>query len=307
MGSLTGIKSKLPRLAPYLALGSGILALSLSSLFVRWAAGAPGSVTSFYRMLVASLIFLPFFLRQPKADRKITVRWWYLPLLGGLFTSLDHAAWSTAINDTRVATATLLNNLAPLWVALIAVIFWHEKLTPRFWLGLVFTFSGAAVVLGNDFLASPHLNQGNLLALGSSIFYAAYFLITQKGRQHFKTLPYIFLICATSTVILLGINLIFGLPMTGFPLPTYLAFLGAGLISQVVGYFSVGYALGHLPASVVSPTMILQPVITALMAIPLAGEALVPAQWIGGLVVLIGIFFINKAREEAAKKAFQDS
>ena len=46
-----------------------------------------------------------------------------------------------------------------------------------------------------------------------------------------------------------------------------LAFLGAGLFSQVVGYFAVGYALGHLPASIVAPSMIAQPVITSPLAI----------------------------------------
>ena len=63
----------------------------------------------------------------------------------------------------------------------------------------------------------------------------------------------------------------------------------------MIGYFSVGYALGHLPASIVSPTMITQPVITALIAIPLAGEFLLTGQWIGGLVTLFGIFLINRS------------
>lgn len=281
---------------PYLALTSGILALSLSSLFVRWAE-APGAVTSFYRMAVAALVFVPIFLRQPAAARRIDRRWLFLPLLGGLFTAMDHATWATAINFTRVANATLMNNLAPLWVALVAFIFWREKLNSAFWIGLVMAIGGATVVLGNDFIARPQLNQGNLLAVGSSLFYAAYFLTTQRGRQHFSTLTYVFLITSISSLILLGVNLGLGNPLWGFSTPTYLTFLGAGLISQVIGYFSVGYALGHLPASVVSPTMIAQPVLTALMAIPLASESLVPAQWIGGLVVLAGIYLVNRSRD----------
>jgi drug/metabolite transporter (DMT)-like permease len=284
---------------PYVALVSGILALSLSSLFVRWAE-APGAVTSFYRMAVATVVFLPLFLRQPVARRKFDRRWLLLPLIGGIFTAFDHATWATAINFTRVANATLMNNLAPLWVALVAFIFWREKLNAGFWLGLLMAIGGAAVVLGSDFIARPQLNQGNLLAVGSSFFYAAYFLTTQRGREHFSTLSYIFLITATCSLVLFFINIGMGNPFTGFSSTTYLSFLGAGLISQVIGYFSVGYALGHLPASIVSPTMIAQPVLTALMAIPLAGEPLVPAQWIGGLVVLSGIYLVNSNREKRA-------
>lgn len=286
-----------PKILPYLALVSGILALSLSSLFVRWA-DAPGAVTSFYRMAVASLVFLTIFLRQPSADRRLDRRWIFLPLLGGLFTALDHATWATAINFTRVANATLMNNLAPLWVALVAFLIWRERLSARFWLGLVMTIGGAAWVLGSDFLARPQLNQGNLLAVLSSLFYAAYFLTTQRGRARFSTLTYVFLITAVSSLILLAVNLLLGNRLWGYSTPTLLAFLGAGLISQVIGYFSVGYALGHLPASLVSPTMIAQPVLTALMAIPLAGETLLPAQWMGGLIVLSGIYLVNISRQQ---------
>lgn len=294
-----------PKILPYLALVSGILALSLSSLFVRWA-DAPGAVTSFYRMAVASLVFLVIFLRQPVSARRVERRWLFLPLLGGLFTALDHATWATAINFTRVANATLMNNLAPLWVALVAFLIWRERLSARFWLGLVMAIGGAALVLGSDFLARPQLNQGNLLAVLSSLFYAAYFLTTQRGRARFSTLTYVFLITAVASLILLAANLLLGNPLWGYSTPTLLAFLGAGLISQVIGYFSVGYALGHLPASLVSPTMIAQPVLTALMAIPLAGEALLPPQWIGGIIVLSGIYLVNISRQKPTSAPLQN-
>jgi hypothetical protein len=42
----------------YAGMGLGILALGFSALFVRWAA-APGAVTGFYRMAIASLILVP--------------------------------------------------------------------------------------------------------------------------------------------------------------------------------------------------------------------------------------------------------
>lgn len=294
-------------IAPYLALAAGILALSLSSLFVRWAVGAPGAVAAFYRMAIGAAAFLPFYLRQPAEQRKINRRWLFLPVLGGIFTAGDHGIWATAINYTRIANATLLNNLAPLWVALVALILWRERLRGLFWPGLAMTIGGAVVVLGGDFVAHPQLNAGNLLGVLSSFFYAAYFLTTQRGREHFSTLTYVFMITTICAAVLLGVNLAAGNPLSGFPPETYLNFLGAGLISQLIGYFSIGYALGHLPASVVSPTMIAQPVLTALLAIPLAGEPLVPALWIGGLVTLGGIYLINRSRQGVSQKITDQS
>lgn len=278
----------------YAALISGILALSLSALFVRWA-NAPGLVTASYRMLIASVFFFPFFLRQSKKAKQALFRWWYLPLLGGIFTALDHGTWSTAINLTQVGNATLFNNLAPLWVALVAVLLWKEKLGKWFWLGLALTLSGATVVLGTNLFLRPQFSSGDGLAVLSSLFYALYFLNTQRSRQFLSTLSYIWSVSLVCGLLLLFTSILLGLPVSGFSNGTYLAFLGAGLISQVIGYFSIGFALGHLPASIVSPTMITQPVITAIMAIPLAGEALLSGQWIGGLVTLFGIFLINRS------------
>ena len=281
--------------SPYLALCSGILALSLSSLFIRWA-NAPGTVTSFYRMLIAGFVLTPFFFRHLNSGVKLSRKLILLPLLAGLFTALDHAVWSTAIGMTKVANATLLNNIAPLWVALFAVFILRERLARMFWVGLIFTLIGAGVVLGNDLLMNPHLSSGDIVALVSSFFYAGYFLVTQKARQNMDTLTYIYLVIVTCSAILLSINLFLGKPLTGYPPQTYLAFLGAALISQIIGYFSVTYALGHLPAAVVSPTMIAQPVLTALLAIPLIGEVLMTGQVLGGVMVLAGIYLVNRSQ-----------
>lgn len=278
----------------YLALVGGIIALSFSALFVRWAQ-APGLVTSCYRMLIASVFLFPFFLRQSKPAKKSLLKWWYLPLIGGLFTALDHGFWSTSINLTQVGNATLFNNLAPLWVALIAVFIWKEKLGKLFWPGLIFTLAGATVVLGTNLLSRPQFSSGDTLAIISSVFYASYFLNTQRSRQYLSTISYIWSVTLVCGILLLFTCLILGYSFTGYSRETYYSFLGAALISQVIGYFSVGYALGHLPASIVSPTMITQPVITALIAIPLAGEFLLTGQWIGGLVTLFGIFLINRS------------
>lgn len=287
----------LPSLAialPYLALLAGIAALSFSSLFVRWAQ-APGPVTSFYRMVIAAAVMVPLMTsRQKNHAEPLNWRFWWLPARGGIMTAMDHATWSIAIERTRVANATLLNNIAPLWVALTAWIFFKERMSSRFWVGLVFTLTGAGVVFSNDLINNAHLGMGDLIAVLSSVFYAAYFLVTQRGRQHFHTLQYTALNVTSAALGLLVFNLLVGNPLTGYSLQTYLTFLAAAFISQIVGYFSVGYALGHLPASVVSPTMIAQPVLTALLAIPLMGEPLQPAQWIGGLVVLSGIYLINR-------------
>ena len=202
--------------------------------------------------------------------------------LGGAALCFDLALWNTSVLYTSAANATLLANTAPLWVAIAAAVFFKERLSLRFWTGLLLVLSGAAAVLGADFLRDFHLGLGDLMAITAGVFYAGYYLATQAGRRHLPSLPYVAAAGVTATILLLGIVLLMGLPLTGYPLQTFAAFAALGLVTQVLGYVSVGYALGHLPASLVAPTMVGQPVMTALLAIPLLGESLSPVQWIGG-------------------------
>jgi drug/metabolite transporter (DMT)-like permease len=193
-----------------------------------------------------------------------------------------------------VANATLFNYIAPLWVALFAALVWRERLHARFWLGLALVLAGMAVVIGAGLDQSFRFNPGDIFAVLSSFFYAAYFLVAQRGRKRLPTLVFIWLVALGAALGLLGGCLALGLPLSGYPPTTYLAFLLAGLFSQIGGYFMVAFALGHLSAAVVAPTMIAQPVLSALLAIPIAGELLSSGQVLGGLAVLAGITVVNR-------------
>jgi len=268
-------------------------------MFGKWA-NAPGPVIGFYRIGLATIILLPVFIyRKQKHAVKFPMVILLLPILGGIFTALDHGTWNSSLRYTSAANATLLGNTAPLWVALFAWLIFRQKLRGLFWVGLAFALTGAVIVLGSDFIRHPSIGMGDMLAIAAGVFYAGYFLVTERGRQKLDTLSYVWLVDLIAAVTLLVISMGMKLPLTGYPTQTYLAFLGAALVSQVGGYLSIGFALGHLPASIVAPTLIGQPVVTALLAIPLLGEALRTEQWIGGLVVLVGIYLVHRSRESS--------
>jgi drug/metabolite transporter (DMT)-like permease len=274
----------------------GIICLSFSAMFGKWA-NAPGPVIGFYRIGIATLILLPVFLyRNRKNGVKFPVVILLFPILGGIFTALDHGTWNSSLRYTSAANATLLGNTAPLWVALFAWLVFRQKLRGLFWVGLAFALAGAAIVLGSDFIRHPSIGMGDMLALAAGVFYAGYFVVTERGRQKLDTLSYVWLVDLVATFTLLLICLGLRMPLTGYPPQSYLAFLGAAIVSQVGGYLAIGYALGHLSAAIVAPTLIGQPVVTALLAIPLLGEALRTEQWIGGLVVLVGIYLVHRSR-----------
>jgi drug/metabolite transporter (DMT)-like permease len=290
------------KILPYIAVGVTIVSLGFAAFFVRWA-NAPAPVFGFYRLGIATLILTPFYLRHtfrtPRPPQAAPLRWGIviLPILAGLGSALDHFVWNTSLQYTSAANATLLGNTSPLWVALTAWLIFKERTRGIFWLGLALTMGGAVAVLSNDFLQHPILGWGDLLALATGVFYASFFLFSQRSRQHFDTLSHVWICSLSSTLVLLFLSLVTGSALTGYSRTTYLVFLAAALLPQLAGYLAMGYALGHLPASIVSPTMLGQPVLTALLAIPLLGETLQPVQWIGGLVVLAGIYLVHRSRD----------
>ncbi|MBK9208185.1 MAG: DMT family transporter [Anaerolineales bacterium] len=282
------------RFFPYIALAIGITALSLSAMFVRWS-DAPGPMTGFYRVLISTFFLTPFFLRQQKILEPIDKKYLAIPLIAGIFTAFDFAFWNSSLKYTTAANATLLGNTSPLWVALFALFFFREKLRGIFWVGLTLALAGAALVMGSDFLTHPTLGVGDLMASTAAIFYASYQLTTQRGRRHIDPFRYMWLVGVSATLGMFIINIVLGYSFTGYSTQTWIIFFVTAIISQMIGYLAITYALGHLPASIVSPTLIGQPILTTILAIPLLGEIPNAIQWIGGAIALAGIYIVNQS------------
>lgn len=289
------------KILSYAALALGITALSLSAMFVRWA-DAPGAMTGFYRLLISTILMFPLFVRQQTRREKIDRKFLLFPIIGGVFTALDFTLWNTSVQYTTAANATLLGNTSPLWVALIALFLFREKLRGSFWIGLALALTGAMLVVGSNFLQNPTLGFGDLLASTAAIFYALYQLTTQRGRKHIDPFRYTWLVGVSATAGMFIINMVLGNSFTGFTTQTWLVFLATAVISQMIGYLSISYALGHLPASVVAPTLIGQPILTTILAIPLLGEIPAPVQWLGGAVALAGIYIVNQSHVNLTKE-----
>lgn len=286
---------------PYIALAVGISALSLSAMFVRWAE-APGPITGFYRLLISTFLLTPLFLRQQKRLEPIDKKYLFFPLLAGIFTAFDFAFWNSSLKYTTAANATLLGNTSPLWVALFALFIFREKLRGVFWLGLILALTGAALVMGSDFLRHPTLGLGDLMASTAAIFYASYQLTTQRGRKYIDPFRYTWLVGVSATIGMFIMNLVLGNSFTGYPAQTWIIFFVTAIVSQMIGYLAISYALGHLPASVVSPTLIGQPILTAILAIPMLGEIPNSTQWIGGVIALVGIYIVNQSHNQVKEE-----
>ena len=278
----------------WLALGFAAVALGLSAIFVKFAA-VPGAVNGFYRMAIAAALLAAPALREASRLSEMSRRHLGLAVLAGLLFACDLTAWNTGVLVGSATNATLLANTSPIWVALGATLLFRERLSPAFWLGLAVAMTGVLVVVGNDAAFHPHLATGDLLGLVAGFFYGTFFLPSQRARERLPALFAWWVAAVTSAAGLLVAAFALGQPLLGHPPRSWLWLVAVALVTQVGGYLSISYALGHLPASLVSPVLLVQPVLTALFAVPLLGERLTALQVLGGLIVLAGITVVRRS------------
>jgi drug/metabolite transporter (DMT)-like permease len=274
-------------LPAYLALVAGIVCIAWSAIFVRWT-DIPGPASAFYRMLVPALALLPtHFLereRPPVSSRTIGII-----AFGGLFFALDLALYNTSILKTSAANATLLGNNTPIVVGLLSWLVFRKRPPAGFWLGLLLALSGTFVIVWADLGKHTGFGVGDVMSLGAAACFAVYLMVTERVRTSTGTLTFLRLAMAASTLALLAINLALGVSLQVPHGRTLWAVLGLGLISQLGGYLALTYALGHLPATITSISLLTQGPLTALMAAVLLSEPLSLPQIVGGLLVLSGV------------------
>jgi drug/metabolite transporter (DMT)-like permease len=282
-------------LRAYAALALAVAGISWSAIFVRWA-GVPGTASAFYRVVIAGAVLIPWRFTRG-STRRVSSRAAWLAVAGGVFFALDLALWNTAVLRTRAAVASILGNNTPFFVGMIAWLIFRRRPRASFWIGLALALAGCAAIMAADLhraTGSPAGLAGDMMALAASLFFAAYLLTTERIRASMDTLTFNALAIGGSIVTLYILCLALRLPLAGYPPRAWLALAGLGLVSQLMAYYALVYALGHLPATITSVSLLAQIPCTAALAWLLLSEPLTGLQLAGGAVVLVGIGVVNR-------------
>lgn len=285
-----------------LSLFGGVVILGFAAIFVTWSA-APGPVTALYRMAIGVVAIAPLFLARLRSQqRPLPRRGVIMALVGGGLFGTDMAIWMTAIGFSGPTMPTLMANTAPLWVGIGSILLFKERQSAGFWVGLVVAMAGVALVFGHNLSGASGLGRGMAMGLVAALFYASFVLATQEGRKYLDTVTYLWISTVGAAAALLIINLALRSPLTGFDGKTYLSFLALGVIVQFLGWFLINYSQGYLRADLVAPVLLGQPVLTALLAIPLLGEMLTNWHVAGGLTVLAGVYIVIWSRHRRLRR-----
>jgi drug/metabolite transporter (DMT)-like permease len=229
-----------------------------------------------------------------------------LACVAGACFAGDNAIFNIAVQRTSVAIVTLLANTSPLFVALAVWIALRQRLSRDYWIGLFLAAVGSAIVLGGaaaggrGAIAVRADLSGDLLAILAAVFFAGYLITTQRARADADTLILTTIAVASGAILLFIACLTVGAPLVGFRQTSWAALIALGLVSQVGGYLGVNYALGTLDATVTSVAILGQAPVTALLAAALLHESLSPAQIMGGLLVLAGVYVVLRTDRSPA-------
>jgi drug/metabolite transporter (DMT)-like permease len=292
----TTVPAKL--LAPSIAFGAlmlGATCIALSPIFVRLSEAGP-TPTAFWRVALAvPVLWLALLLGRRDAGDASVAKLWPLLLAAGFAFAGDLAFWHTSIKLTSVANSTLLANLASIFVTLAAWLLWKQRPRGLFLAGLATALAGVGMLVETSASVSPTALGGDALGVVTAMFYAWYLLTVKQLRDRGAATLQLMAVTTTITaVLLLPVALASGEQMLPLTALGWLTLVGLALVSHAAGQGLITYALAHLPAAFSSVSLLFQPVMAAVFAWALLGEALAPAQIAGGVVVLIGIYLSRR-------------
>lgn len=303
MGTSTGIFASFDdHVTPMAALVVAVLAVSTSAILVRWST-APSSVVAFYRVLFTIVLLAPLVVtRQAGSLTDLSRRDHLVAGATGIALAVHFASWFESLTWTSVAASVTLVQAQPLFVAIGAWALLDERITFKTAIGIVVAVTGMAVMSLGDFLGGtavgPRPLYGNALALVGALMMAMYVLAGRSLRQRLPLLPYVTVVYVAAAVTLLVYVLGQGHALTGYPPREWLLFLAMAVGPGVFGHTVLNWALAHVKSSVVSVSLLGEPLGSAILALILLAE--IPTAWtvIGGVVVLAGITITAQVRDQ---------
>ncbi|NWF68173.1 MAG: DMT family transporter [Chloroflexi bacterium] len=283
-------------LSVFIALGCGILAISLASIFIRLAqdSGVPSLLIAGARLAIATLLLTPFVLRRHgERLRQLTRAEMGLAALSGVFLALHFATWISSLEYTSVLISVVLVTTSPIWAALLERLFLGARLQRAVLIGLAIVIVGGVVVAlpagGENVTVGSNPLLGGVLSLLGAVTVAAYLIIGRKVRAEMPLLPYIWLVYGCAALTLIVILLLLRVPLVGYVPESYLWMLALALLPQLVGHTSFNYALRYLPATLVGVISQMEPIGSAIMAFIIFQEFPGILAIGGGALILAGV------------------
>ena len=294
-----------------------LFGLNASTTKVIIEAGINAEQVVFIRSLFSLVLALSWALISNR--KELFVKPKMLPrlfVLGVIGVGMLQWTYSMSLVRLPVGIALLIEYTAVLWVPIVALVLFKEKVSKVIWVGAALVIGGLAVVAQIwDTQLDPY---GILLAFGAAISLTIYFI---TGERIQRVLP-------TNVVLAYGMFFatLFFLPLSNFgnfdfsiisasldltgnlagiEVPMWGALIWLGVLGSFVPMAFSYLALRHLSATVVGIIATSETVLAFGFALAWLGEIITLTQALGGIVVVIGILIAQTARKQSSQKVVE--
>ncbi|MEK3904894.1 MULTISPECIES: DMT family transporter [unclassified Paenibacillus] len=279
----------------------GIVAISFSSIFIKWSS-APVSVQGMYRLLFTSLLMLPFARPYSGALFKLRRKDWLLLGVSGVMLALHFLLWMGSLNYTSVASSTMIMALEPLFIMLGAYILYKERNSVFAILGMAIAIFGVTFIGWGDIGLSAENLKGDMLSVGGTVAVAAHMLLGQKLVARMPSYLYSLIVFIAAAIVFAVYNLVTGTPFFDYPAREWGIFVLLAVVPTVFGHILFNWLLQYTSATTVSMNILGEPVGASILAFLLLGEQLSGLQWAGGVLVMAGLgVYLYAGRRKALK------
>lgn len=280
----------------YLAMGAGIVLAAFAAILIRLAldAGLPALLIAAGRLTLAALLLTPLvWMRYRHELARLRKRDILYAALAGIWIAVHFITLIYSLDNTSVLVSQAISNSGPLWVALMEVVFLRARLNRWVWLGLLIALVGGSLIAlagtGGAVQIGANPALGNFLALLAAISGSAYLTLGRRTRNHISVIPYVWILYTVGAITASIVLLLTQTPILGYPLEGYFWLLLLTILVQLVAHTLFNFAVGYLPATIVS---LIGPVVTVcagIIAFLLFAEVPLTLEIIGSIVIVSGV------------------
>ena len=273
------------KLSPRMQLILSMLIFGTIGVFRR-AIPYPSSVVALARSVIGlAFLLLVRAIRHEPVERAAVKRNLPKLLLLGAMLGFNWIFLFEAYNHSSVAAATMCYYMAPVFIILLSVPVFGEKLTPR--KGVCAAVAVFGMVLVSDVLTTGlHGAKGLLFGLIAAVLYALIVIVNRTLRDISAEDRTIMQFAASSLVMLPYVLLTEKLSALE-PTPKVLLLLViVGVVHTGIAYVLYFGSIAHVPAQTAALLSYIDPIVAVLLSLTVLREPMSPAALFGAVLVI---------------------
>lgn len=279
---------------------SGLNMNALKYLLPLWLSPLTG-VTLRCTFAAVAFTVIGWFMSEEKATLKAKV---HLFLLGALGLYGFMFLYLIGLSKTTPVSSSIFTSLQPIWVFMIMIFFYKEKVTGKKVVGISIGLVGALVCIltqKSDDLASNAF-LGNMLCLFSSVVYAIYLVLSQRVLKNvgaMTMLQYTFIGAAVSSWIVTAFT---GFEAPVFDLPfhwePFLILMFVLVFPTTISYLLIPVGLKYLKTTVVAIYGYLILIVATITSLIVGQDRFSWTQTFAVLFICVGVYLVEVAESK---------